>query len=511
MSTVVISRVRKTILNARINTLFYACTLVLSFYSRRIFLESLGSQFLGLTGTMSNLMGVLNLAEMGIGTAIAFTLYKPLYENNRTEIIEIVSVLGYLYQKIGYVILAAGVILSCFLPFLFSGAGIALSVVIFAYYGFLISALLGYFINYREILLVADQRNYVVTAYFQTANIVKVIIQILCAYYTRNYYVWIVIEILFGILFSLILNWKIKQVYPWLKHAKNGRILYQKYNEIGKKTKQLFIQSISDFTLYSTKDLIIYAFTSLTVVAYYGNYTTIVLKLNQLLVSLLTGMRASIGNLIAENNSTKTIRVFWEVMALRYFSSAVFVFSLYHLIEPFISLWLGKAFLLKKTVLVLILSNFFLMQVRGVAINFLQGYGLFGDIAAPIIEAILTLGISITLGHFYGLPGVLVGSISSMFLVGYLWKPFYLFKRGFKKPVNTYWIEVAKYLVVVLSSWWLVHQLVAMIVSVNPYQSFLKWAIYGISVVMIYCIVLGVMMSVLKGMRDFIRRIISKF
>ena len=176
------SRVKKSLLNARVNLIFYFLTLALSFFSRKIFLDGLGADFIGLTGTLQNLLGFLNLAELGVGSAIAVVLYKPLYEGDRGQINEIISVLGYLYHIIGKIILIGGVVLSCFLLVIFPSTKFNPLIIYFAYYSFLISSLIGYFINYRQILLSANQRNYVVSAYSQTFNVVRILLQIVISY-----------------------------------------------------------------------------------------------------------------------------------------------------------------------------------------------------------------------------------------------------------------------------------------------------------------------------------------
>ena len=222
------SRLKKSFLNARVNLIFYFLTLVLAFFSRKVFLDTLGADFVGLTGTLQNLLGFLNLAEMGIGAAIGYVLYKPLYEQNREKINEIISVMGIMYRSVGIIILAAGFILSLFLPLIFSEVKFSLPLIYFVYYSFLTSSLIGYFINYRQTLLGADQRNYVVTAYFQTANIIKICLQMYLAKRTCNYYLWSAIELSFGVIYSIILNYKINQVYPWLKsEVRLGRKLLE--------------------------------------------------------------------------------------------------------------------------------------------------------------------------------------------------------------------------------------------------------------------------------------------
>ncbi|KAA3712111.1 sugar transporter, partial [Bacteroides salyersiae] len=188
------SRVKKSLLNARVNLIFYFLALALSFFSRKIFLDTLRADFVGLTGTLQNLLSFLNLAELGISTAIGYVLYQPLYEHNKEKINEIISVFGYLYRRIGFIILGIGCLLACFLSLIFPNTEFDFGVIYFAYFSFLSSALIGYFANYKQTLLGADQKNYVVTAYFQTANIVKTITQMVSAYYTGNYYLWVIIE-----------------------------------------------------------------------------------------------------------------------------------------------------------------------------------------------------------------------------------------------------------------------------------------------------------------------------
>lgn len=123
------SRVRKSLLNARVNLIFYFLTLALSFFSRKIFLDTLGADFVGLTSTLQNLLGFLNLAELGISTAIGYVLYKPLFEQNKLKINEIISVFGYLYHWIGKIMLLAGGILACFLSLIFSNTGFDLTLI----------------------------------------------------------------------------------------------------------------------------------------------------------------------------------------------------------------------------------------------------------------------------------------------------------------------------------------------------------------------------------------------
>ena len=175
-------RVHKSMLNAKVNLIFYFLTIFLSFFSRKIFLDCLGTEFIGLTGTLGNILRYLNLAELGIGSCVSFFLYKPLEQNNREQIIEIMSVFRYLYRIIGLVILASGCLISLAFPWIFQNVSFGIGLVYFSFFSFLGSSLIQYFINYRQLLLAADQKNYIVSAYLQTTQLFKTIVQIYLSY-----------------------------------------------------------------------------------------------------------------------------------------------------------------------------------------------------------------------------------------------------------------------------------------------------------------------------------------
>lgn len=503
------SRVRKSLLNARVNLIFYFLTLALSFFSRKIFLDTLGADFVGLTGTLQNLLGFLNLAELGIGSAIGYVLYKPLFDHDETKINEIISVFGYLYHWIGKIILIAGCILACFLPLIFPNTEFDLGLIFFAYFSFLASSLIGYFANYKQTLLGADQKNYVVTAYFQTATIIKTIIQMALAYYTGNYYLWVIVELSFGIIYSFILNWKINQVYPWLRsEVSQGRILFKKYPEVMKYTKQLFVHKFTTFIQFQTTPFLIYAFVSLQTVAFYGNYTIIADKLSVFIGNLLGSTGAGVGNLIAEGDRNKIMKVFWELLAIRFWFASIFIFALYFLLEPFIILWLGKQYILDKSILIILLCNVFIMQTRGVTDQFLYGYGLFRDVWAPIAEAVIYLVVALIAGSCLGLKGVLLGGIISMLIIVCGWKPVFLFKSGFHFPLYIYWFNWGKHLFLMFITF-IIGDYVVALITIDPAENYWEWIKYAMCITSIFILMYTSVLSFFsQGMRSFLQRIL---
>ena len=500
-------RVHKSLLNAKVNLVFYFLSLFFSFFSRKIFLDCLGAEFIGLTGTLGNILGYLNLAELGVGAAISFFLYKPLQANNREEINEIISVFGYLYHKIGQFILLGGILISLFFPLIFGNTELGLGIIYFSFFSFLGSSLIGYFINYRQILLTADQKNYLVAVYFQSANLVKIALQIFLAYTYRNLFVWVAVEFLFGIIGCIVLNWKINQEYPWLKSSVgNGKELLKKYPTILTNTKQVFIHKIKDFLLSKSDELFIFAFVSLKMVAYYGNYTMIIYKVSQLFTFVLDSVGAGVGNLVAEGDKKNMMKVFWELMAIRHFIAGFLVTSLYFLLEPFISLWLGPQYIMDRTILILLLIYIYMMQSRGVVDMFNHAHGLYADTWSAWAELVLNVGITIIAGYYYGIIGILLGKIVSVFLIVVFWKPYYLFTSGFKLPISVYWKGAIRYYVIFGISFIAAYQL-NHIEIINPSTDWLYLIGYACFICACYLTInVLLLFTFSKGMKDIILR-----
>ncbi len=484
------SRVKKSLLNAKVNLIFYVLTLALSFFSRKIFLDCLGADFVGLTGTLQNLLGFLNLAELGIGSAIGYVLYKPLFEENHQQINEIISVFAYLYRWIGWIILILGSILACFLPLIFPNTGFEPGVIYATYSAFLASSLIGYFINYKQTLLGADQKNYIITGCFQSTNIIKVLIQMASAWYTRSYYLWVAIELIFGVIYSFILNWKISQVYPWLKTEKT---LKSKQTDSGKRiikyTRQLFIHKMAGFVQFQSRPLLIYAFTSLSTVASYQNYTIIIDKISGFINSILGSTNASIGNLIAEGNKQNIKHVYWELFSIRMLIAGVTCSSLYYLTEPFIQLWVGNQYILNKNILLLTILYSFFSYTRNVNDDFIYGYGLFWDTWSPVSEIIINLSVSIIGGMIWGLEGVLLGGIISTFIVIGGWKSYLLYHWGFKESVSEYWIKYNKFVILIIIPIPIINIFINHILITPASINFKSWILHALTISTIYTII----------------------
>lgn len=390
-----------------------------------------------------NIMSFLSVAELGIGTSIVYFLYKPLQEDNHDKINEIMSMLAYLYRCIGFIIGVGGFIVSLFFPWWFGKLEFGLPLVYFAFYSFLITSMAGYIFNYKQLLVGANQKQYLVNAYFQTIGIVQSIVQILLAYYYRNLYLWVLIGFIFTIIGIIVFNYRIKQLYPWLNiNLKSGRHNLKKYPDVLKKTRQIFVQRIKDFILYRSDEILVGTFVNVIQVAYYGNYTIITNKLNFLVNILSDGMNAGIGNLVAEGNEQNIMKVFWELTAIRFLIAGAMVYGIIMFIQPIIVYWVGTQYLLSDWIVYLIAFNIFIMISRGAIELFVAAYGIFSDVWAAWAELFINLSITLCLAPHYGIIGILLGKIISVTTISLIWRPYFLFTHGMGKSVINYWREI---------------------------------------------------------------------
>lgn len=220
------SRTSKSIKNSLVALAFYFINLVLQFFSRKVFLDYLGAEILGLNTTATNLLQFLNLAELGIGSAIACTLYKPLLEKDTVAINEIVSLQGWLYRRIAWIVIVGSLVLMAFFPWIFAKMPLPLWYAYASFGVLLVSALLSYFVNYKQIVLSADQKEYKIQYSYKASMLIKTLCQILAIRYLRDGYVWwLVLEIVFAIVASLVLNRMVRQTYPFLETNLNSATL----------------------------------------------------------------------------------------------------------------------------------------------------------------------------------------------------------------------------------------------------------------------------------------------
>lgn len=434
------SRLALTLKNAWIALVFHAVYIVIQFYSRNIFLDTLGDEFIGVVGTLKSILQFLNLSELGIGAAVGFSLYKPIYDSNKDKINEIIGYLGFLYKRIGFFVISAALILLFFFPIVFQNTDINLGIIVFLFVALLVSNLLSYFFAYHVFLLEADQKGYINISIGQSVFVLRLILQCIVLIYFESVPLWILLELLTPFIYIFILRKKIRKTYPWLVFRfKTTKEVRDNNKPLLKKIKQLSFHKIGGFVSNGTDSIVIFSFINPASVAFVDNYQLIMNNINSLVSKFFDGTNASVGNLVAENDLKSMTRVFWEMMALRFFLAGCASILLYAGFDNLIILWLGERYLLSQYVLIALTIIFFILQVRQPVDSFIQAFGLYDDIWAPLVQSVLNLVTSIIFVINYGVIGVFIGTIISQVVIIMVWRPYYLFKRGFMISAIKYW------------------------------------------------------------------------
>lgn len=503
------SRTKNTIKNARINLLFYIILFFISLFSRKIFITILGNEIAGLNSTIQNILGILNLAELGVWSATAYSLYKYIHDENHEKIKEIITVFAYFYKIIGFIILGASLILTFFLPAIFKNSGVSIYFIMAAFFTFLYSNLLGFFFNFKQILIIADQKNYIIVTISNTILVIKVLLQILFLYiFKGNFYIWLALEIIFATINTFFLNFYVAKAYPWLKLNKFDKSLLQSHKILLRDIKRMISHKFAGVVILETDNLFIYIFTGLVQVTYYTNYSLLISRVVSLLNSLLNSGIASVGNLVASDDKVKINKVFWELLALRYVLGGVMVVSIYYLINSFILIWLGKEYIINNAILLLILFNSYISITRFSVDTFIDSFGLYGHVWAPWTEAGLNLCITLIFGYKYGIVGILAGTSISTVLIVCIWKPYYLFSQGFKISVFTYWSNIIKHIFILGFTFFMIYFINSRIIPLP--SDYLHWIFKAIVIFVFSFLLYGLLTYTTSwGMRLFTKRVIN--
>lgn len=501
------SRTSLSLKNAQTSLLFTLIKLILGFLSRKVFLDLLGNDLVGLSSTLNNILGFLNLAELGISLAVTAVLYEPVYNKDQEKISDLVAILSVLFKRIAFFLFISGFLFSFFLPIIFSKTEIDIEYIYACYFSFLFSSIIGYLFNYKQNLIEAEQKNYIITSIYSISQIFKLVTQIIALkFFHCNFYIWVLIEFIAAILNAVILYIYTKIKYPSLNNISysKGVSLISSYPEVNNILKKIIPHKFAGFVLTRTDDILVFMFVSLNMVAKYNNYYMIVTTMSLLVSTLSNGMIPIIGNLVVEKNKSKTINVFNELLLIFYFLAGIIQISFLYLVDSFISLWIGDSYILSKPIVLLFIFNLCIVILRIPITLFLHGHKLYNDIWAPWLEVFLNLSISLIIGYYYGVIGILLGTTISMLVISMIWKPYYLFSRAFNLSIRVFCKKTMKYFLLILLTNALVYFILdntrAFLVPITFYH----WIIYALYIVIISSFLLCLLLLIFAREDSFL-------
>lgn len=416
---------------------------LLGFISRKVFIDSLGVEYLGVNGLLTNVLSMLALVESGIGASIVYQLYKPLAENDKPRIIALVQLFKKAYTVLAFIILILSISLFPFLGLLMKDSG-TVSFITISYFIFVANTMLSYFNAHKVSLINADQNGYVLARINLGFSIITTITRIIVLLLTANYILYLLIELGIGIIQTIFNGRVVDKRYAYIKTKEKYTINIEEKESLITNIKAMFLHNIGRFCVLGTDNILISAFINVATVGLYSNYTMIINQLAALVNPLIGGIGASIGNLIATESNKKKYFIFNISYLVNFWIYSVCIIFLYVLLQPFIIWWLGDGYLLDNLTFILILVNFYLMGLRSSISTFKHNAGIFvKDKYIPLLEAAINLVASLILVQYLGLAGIFLGTTISTLTTVFWIVPRLTYKYVFDKPL---WPYFSKYI-----------------------------------------------------------------
>ncbi len=424
---------------------------VLGFASRTIFLGSLDIKYLGLNSLFVNVIAMLSLSELGIGVAINYSLYKPIAENDIERIKSLMHFYKRAYQYIGGIVTVIGLGVMLFLPYIVKdGDGIKNLYLI--YLIFLFNASYSYLFSYKRTLLAADQKAYRLTMIDMTVNACTAILQMLMLLLFKRYLIYLLISVGIGILQNIYINRYINKAYPYLLDKQIARLSKKDKAGLMKNIKALMLHKIGDLCIFQTDSIIISSFINITMVGVISNYTLLINTVNRFMSNAINAANASLGNIIAVENNEKQKSIFHKYDFLAFWVYSWSALCFYFLLNPFITLWLGKSMVLDQRTVGMVLINFYILGRRLPVDNIKSAAGAYRqDKYVPMIESLINLVSSIIAVKYLGVFGVYLGTFLSSILPA-VYKPIVVYRHVFQSDVREYFISYIKYALVLLGN-----------------------------------------------------------
>lgn len=438
-------RIKSSFYNSITAVISSLITMIIGLVTNKIFLQYLGTEYLGLNGLFTNIISMLSVAEMGIGSAIIFSLYKPIAENDVPKIKSLMNFYKKCYIRIAIVIASIGILLIPMLKFIVKDYNIPINMYI-VYAMFLIESVVSYLLIYKRSIIYANQKNYIINIVHIGYSILMNLFCLLALCTTKSYYLFLLIKIVFRILENLIVSKIAEKKYSYLREKNVEKLDDGTYKEIIKKVKALVIHQVVGFTVKGLDNIIISTFFGLTAVGLCSNYTMLTSACATIGGQILASLTASIGNLLVENNKEKSYDIYKKIYFMDFCLATFLATGLMNVANDFITVWIGKEYLYANVIVFIFVLEFFYRQMRSATAIFKEAAGIcYEDRFVPIIEAAVNAIASIIFLKIAGIAGVFIGTILSQMVIHLYSYPKFVFKNLFSKELKEYYSMFVKY------------------------------------------------------------------
>lgn len=483
------NRAAASIKNSSFSIITQVLTVIINFIVKTVFIYTLGSEYLGINGLFSNIITMLSLADLGIGIAIPYSLYKPLSTDDHEKIKALMHFYKKIYNMIGIIVLIIGFSLTPFLSLIIKEMPENIPHIYLIYMMFVTHSASSYFFVYKKFLIDADQKGYITSKITFIFSTILSIIQIILLILTHNFILYLGSSIVMVVLQNIYISQKTEKLYPYLKEKNVNKIDKTEYKEIKRNVSSLFIYKIGSVIMNGTDNIVISKIIGLVMVGIYSNYLMIINSLYNILNQVFNAITSSIGNLVVTTNEKRSKNVYENLNFFTFLLYGTVSICIMVLINPFIKIWIGEDYVLSNLVAFLIAFNLYLTGMQSVTTSFRNAYGLFYKAKyRPILMCVLNLIISIILAHYIGIAGVILGTIlSKLFTIVWL-DPYIIYEYGFKEKVESFYKKYSLYLLLYFGLSGVIYFLFKYIMINNIFNFILYGGILFISLIVIICL-----------------------
>lgn len=447
------SRTEYSILNILTGIFGYFFNVIIGFVCRIVFVRCLSADYLGVNGLFTNVLTMLSLAELGVGGAIVYALYKPLAENDEEKIASLMKVYAKAYRTIGTLIFVIGLALMPFIDLIIREQPNISESIYLLYAINLFNTASSYFFSYRTSLLIAAQRNYIVAGISYAIAIIQSILQMIFLLLFRNYLGYLLIQTAGTLIYNVLVSRVAMKQFPYIQRKDVKPLPKEEQHALFSNIRDLMVYKVSGLLVNSTDNILITFFNGLATTGIASNYTLLVNTLNSLLGQIFNGLTASIGNHNASESVEKRYQMFSFLNMMNFWIFGWAALGIFFCSSDLVQLCFGEEYVLSNDIPLILAVNFCTSGVTNIVGTYKHTLGLFHyGRFIQLFTGILNIVFSVILGNEYGLSGILVATVIARVCTHLWYTPFVVFRYGFKKKVMEYWAKYIKYTILILFS-----------------------------------------------------------
>ena len=447
------TRTEYSVMNTSVAFTVQIAAILMGFVTRVVFTRTLSEGYVGINGLFTDILNILSLSELGVGTAITFALYEPIARKDVKKQQILMRMFRSFYRMTAVFILVAGLLLVPFLDILMKDRP-DVDHLLLIYLLYLANTVISYLLIYKKTLVSAHQMNYLIVLYHNSFLILQDICQILVLLMTGNFILFLIVAILCTFAGNVCVSHKADTLFPYLKEPCNGKLSEQEKSQIWKNIRAMMMHKLGNVVVNNTDNLLISSFVGVVSAGIYSNYFLIIGSVRQVLDQAFQGVTASVGNLGAMESKEKVQKIFDLLFFIGQWGYGLAAICLFELLNPFVELAFGRKYLFTREIVLILCINFFVNGTRKAVIIFKESMGAFWyDRYKAVVEALLNLVISILLVLKFGIFGVFAGTFCSTVLTSVWVEPYILFKYRFEKLSVHFFLRYAWNVLVMAVAW----------------------------------------------------------